>query len=69
MVVDRSDPSPREAETALVHFLMPSAPHASLRPGLTFQLSEGPQVVAEGTVSEVYDLNPAAWSGGEETTA
>lgn len=54
LVVDRSTADPQTAETVLVHFLMPSAPHHDLAPGRTFRLFEGGQTVAAGTVSEVF---------------
>ena len=59
LVVHRSRPEARTEETVLVHFLMEAAPHDLLTTGRTFQLLEGPKVVAEGVVEEVFELKPA----------
>ena len=69
LVVDRQTNKPQIEENVLVHFLMEDAPHDQLVGGAQFQLVEGPRSVAVGEVVEVYDLNPAAGSGGAEATA
>lgn len=69
LVVDRQADVPQTEENVLVHFLMDGAPHERLAVGAPFRLFEGPRAVAEGEVVEVYDLNPAAWSGSAEATA
>jgi len=60
LVVHRSREEPRQEETVLVHFLMGDAPHERLEAETVFRLTEGPRVVAEGKVSETFELSAAA---------
>ena len=60
LVVDRSRGAPGAKETVLVHFLMDDAPHEVLTAGTAFQLVEGSRIVAEGEVSDVFELSVAA---------
>lgn len=60
LVVDRGGSEPGATETVLVHFLMDNAPHEALRVGRAFNLVEGARVVAEGEVSDVFELSLAA---------
>ena len=60
LVVDRGKSEPGAAETVLVHFLMDDAPHEALSAGAAFRLVEGAHVVAEGEVSDVFELSVAA---------
>ena len=60
LVVDRGRSAPGAKETVLVHFLMDDAPHEVLTAGTAFQLVEGSRIVAEGEVSDVFELSVAA---------
>ncbi len=60
LVVDRAETDSGTAETVLVHFLMDDAPHERLATGTAFHLTEGAAVVADGEVSDVFDLSIAA---------
>ena len=60
LVVDRGRRGAEGTETVLVHFLMDDAPHERLAAGTAFRLVEGAHVVAEGEVSDVFELSVAA---------
>ena len=60
LVVNRSEAAGGDDETVLVHFLMEDAPHDLLKTGTAFRLLEGARTVAEGIVSEVFELSAAA---------
>ena len=60
LVVNRSREDAQAEETVLVHFLMEDAPHDLLREGAEFTLQEGARTVAEGEVSEAFELSAAA---------
>ena len=60
LVVDRGASGPGAEETVLVHFLVDEAPHKRLAAGTAFHLTEGAAVVADGEVSEVFELSVAA---------
>lgn len=60
LVVDRGASDAGTAETVLVHFLLDDAPHERLVAGTAFHLTEGATVVADGDVSDVFELSVAA---------
>lgn len=52
----REEVKPGETVLALLSFLSPDQHRGRVRPGLTFQLREGEQVVGTGTVLRVLEL-------------
>ena len=58
--MNRSEAAGGDDETVLVHFLMEDAPQGLLETGSRFHLLEGARTVAEGVISEVFELSAAA---------